>query len=183
VKLTCTKAHLAEKLTVAARGASTRAGMQAASGILISATDAEGPVQLASTDMELSLRVPLHAEVEETGRAVLPARLAQEIVRVLPGNDVTLEAAGDAGRLQIRAGGGEYALHTYPADDFPRLPEIDLERVFEIDRTMFAQTLERVVRAASKDESRPVLTGVLVQFEPGRVTDEACTGRRYRPPD
>ena len=178
MKITCAKAHLAERLGIVGRGASTRAGMQAASGILISALDPEAPVELAATDMELSLRVPLTAEVEEPGRAVLPARLAQEIVRVLPGSDVTLEVAGEGGRLQIRAGGGEYALHTYPADDFPRLPVVDHERVFRLDRTVFAQTLERVVRAASKDESRPVLTGVLVQFEPGRLTMAATDSYR-----
>ena len=178
MKITCAKDHLAEKLAIAARGASTRAGMQSAAGVLVTAVDAESPVELAATDMELSVRVPLSAEVHEPGRAVLPARLAQEIVRVLPGRDVELEGGDASGRLTIRAGGGEYSLATHPPDDFPRLPAVDHERVFEIDRTTFSSTLDRVGRAASRDESRPVLTGVLVQFEPGRLTMAATDSYR-----
>ncbi len=178
MKISCSKDHLAEKLAVAARGASTRASMQSAGGVLITATDPEAPVELAATDLELSLRVPLIAEVTEPGTAVLPARLAQEIVRLLPGAEATLEQVDGSGRLQIRAGGGEYALHTYSSEDFPRLPAIDHERVFELDRGVFSATLERVIRAASRDESRPVLTGVLVQIEPGRLTMAATDSYR-----
>jgi DNA polymerase-3 subunit beta len=178
LKITCQTEHLADRLAVAARATSTRASIQVAAGVRITATSAEEPCELAATDLELSLRVPLDAEAEEGGTVVVPARLAQEIVRMLRTDRITLESDGAGGRVRIAAGSGEYLLHTHPVEDFPRLPEIDPERVFDIDREAFIATLDRVLRAASRDESRPVLTGVLLHIEPGRVTAAATDSYR-----
>ena len=178
MKIHCSTDLLAHRLATAARATSTRASIQVAAGIRITAGNPEEPVELAATDLELSLRVPLDAEVEEPGAVVIPARLAQEVVRALKADRVTIASDGADGRVRITAGSGEYQLHTHPVDDFPRLPEIDPERVFDLDREAFLATLERVVRAASRDESRPVLTGVLVHFEPGRLTMAATDSYR-----
>ena len=178
MKITSSTDHLAERLATAARATSTRASIQVASGVRIAATDAEAPVEIAATDLELSLRVPLDAEVIETGSVVVPARVAQEIIRQLRTDRVTISTDGPDGRVRITAGSGEYGLHTHPVDDFPRLPEIDQERVFELDREAFSATVDRVIRAASKDESRPVLTGVLVHFETGALTMAATDSYR-----
>jgi DNA polymerase-3 subunit beta len=178
MRITCAKDHLVERLGTAARAASARASIQAASGVRIDAADGERPAELAATDLELSLRVPLECEVEDPGAVVLPARLAQEIVRVLPADRVTIESDTADGRVRIACGGGEYLLHTHPLDDFPRLPDIDPERVFSLDRGVFWGTAELVQRAASRDESRPVLTGILVHFEPDRLTMAATDSYR-----
>ena len=178
MRITCRKDILAERLAVVGRAASTRAGMQVASGIRITATGAEQPLELAATDLELSLRVPADAEqVHEPGSIVVPARLAQEVIRALPGETVTLAADGPA-RLRVSSGSGEYALHAFPADDFPRLPEPDPERAFTLDRRAVVATIEQVARAASRDESRPVLTGVLVHFEAHALTMAATDSYR-----
>ena len=178
MRITCRKDILAERLAVVGRAASTRAGMQVASGIRITATSAEEPLELAATDLELSLRVPADAEqVHEPGSVVVPARLAQEIIRALPGETVTLAADGPA-RLRVSSGSGEYALHAFPADDFPRLPEPDPERAFTLDRKAVVATIDQVARAASRDESRPVLTGVLVHFEAHALTMAATDSYR-----
>ena len=149
-----------------------------AASIRITATSSEEPCELAATDLELSLRVPLEAEVDEPGSVVVPARLAQEIVRALRTDRVVLSTEGTDGRVLITSGSGEYHLHSLPVEDFPRLPEIDPERVFDLDRDVFTGTVDRVVRAASKDESRPVLTGVLCHFEPGQLTMAATDSYR-----
>jgi DNA polymerase-3 subunit beta len=178
MRITCRKDTLAERLAVVGRAASTRAGMQVASGIRITATSGEEPLELAATDLELSLRVPAEAEqVQEAGSVVVPARLAQEVIRALPGDTVTLAADGPA-RLRVSSGSGEYALHAFPADDFPRLPEPDPERAFTLDRKAVVATIEQVARAASRDESRPVLTGVLVHFEAHALTMAATDSYR-----
>ncbi len=178
MKITCSTTHLADRLAIASRATSTRASIQVASGIRISAPDAEGPVELAATDLELSLRVPLDAEVEEPGSVVLPARVVHDIVRQLRTDRVTITSTSGDGRAKITSGSGEYGVHTHPVEDFPRLPEIDAERTFELDRQVFGGTVDRVIRAASKDESRPVLTGVLVHLEPGRLTMAATDSYR-----
>ncbi len=178
MKIHCSTEHLAERLATAARATSTRASIQVAAGVRITATSSEEPGELAATDLELSLRVPIEFEVEQPGSAVVPARLAQEVVRSLRSDRVTLEADPAGGRVQITAGTGVYGIHTHPVDDFPKLPEIDPERVFEVDRAAFTATVERVIRATSKDESRPVLTGALLQIEPGRLTMAATDSYR-----
>jgi DNA polymerase-3 subunit beta len=178
MRITCRKDHLAERLAIVGRAASTRAGMQVASGIRIAAESAEAPLELAATDLELSLRVPADAErVDEPGSVVVPARLAQEIVRALPGETVTLADDGPA-RLRVSSGSGEYALHAFPSSDFPRLPELDPERIFSLDRRAVVATIEQVARAASRDESRPVLTGVLAHFEAHALTMAATDSYR-----
>ena len=114
---------------------------------------------------------------DEPGTVVVPARLVQEIVRALPGDTVTLADDGPA-RLRVSSGSGEYALHAFAADDFPRLPELDPERVFALDRRAVVATIDQVARAASRDESRPVLTGVLVHFEAHALTMAATDSYR-----
>ncbi len=178
MKITVDRQVLAEALAAVARAASTRTGLQIASGLRITATDPEAPIELAATDMEMSLRMPVVADVIEPGAVVIPARLAQDIVRGMSAPTLTLELPAGDERLVISSQSARYVLHTYPLADFPRLPEIDHERLFELDRATFSATVSRVVRAASTDESRPVLTGVLVQIQPGRLTMAATDSYR-----
>lgn len=177
MKITCSKDTLANALTVVGRSASTRAGVQIASGVRISATDPEAPVELAATDLELAVRMPLVADIAEPGTVVVSARLLGDIVRSLRAGTVTLEAEA-GGRLRVVSGSSRFDLHTFPAEDFPRLPDIDPEHTFDVPGDVLLGTIEHVVRAASKDDSRPVLTGVLVLFEPGRLTMAATDSYR-----
>ena len=176
MKITCSKDTLASALATAGRAASTRAGLQIASGVRITAADPEAPVELAATDLELAVRLPLHADVQETGSVVVNARLLQEVVRTLRAGQVELEATD--GRLRVRAGNSRFDLLTLPVEDFPRLPDIDPERTFDVPAGALVTTIEHVVKAASRDDSRPVLTGVLVLFEPGRLTMAATDSYR-----
>ena len=178
MKISCPKDHLVERLSLAARAASTRPSLQIASGILIRAEDPEGPVELAATDRELALRVPLIADILEAGSLVLPSRLGLEVIRALPSDVIELTHDAVTGIVRIDSKGGSYQLHALRSDDFPPLPEIDHERVFEVDRASFIETAERVAKAASRDESRPALTGVLMQFESGHVTMAATDAYR-----
>ncbi len=178
MKISCPKDHLVERLSLVARAASTRPSLQIASGILVRAEDPERPVELAATDRELALRVPLIADVLEVGSFVLPSRLGLEVIRSLPSDVVELSYDAATGMVRIDSKGGSYQLHALRADDFPALPEIDHEKVFEVDRASFVETAERVGRAASRDESRPALTGVLMKFEAGQVTMAATDAYR-----
>jgi DNA polymerase-3 subunit beta len=177
MKIRCTREHLAERLALVARAASTRANLQSAAHVRISAESTEQPVELAATDLEMTLRVPLDADVEQGGSALLPARIAPELIRALPGETVELATEPD-GRVLVTAGSSSYTLYGLPVDEFPQLPEIDHERVFDTEAAVFSDVVNRIKRAASRDESRPVLTGALVRFEADRLTMAATDSYR-----
>lgn len=175
MKIVCQQGDLAAGLAIAARGVSQRSTVQILSGVLLRA---EGSLELAATDMELSLRVPVAATVEESGSVVLPGRLLLDIVKALPAQqEVTIEQALGAGAVRIACGSSEYTLHAQGAEDFPHLPDPD-GTPFSVEREAFSATVSHVSRAASRDESRPVLTGVLVEFSEGAVTMAATDSYR-----
>jgi DNA polymerase-3 subunit beta len=176
MKLTCTKDELAEKLQVVGRGVSTRTTVQILAGILLRAGD--GRLSLSATDMEISLRVSLEAQVEDEGSVVVPGRLLVDIVRLLPAGEVTISHRAEEGVVELTCGSASYRLNTYAAEDFPRLPEIEDEAAFTVDKEAFVDTIARVGRSASRDESRPVLTGVLVRFEGDKLVMAATDSYR-----
>jgi len=177
MKIRCNREHLADRLAQAARAASTRANLQSASHVRLTATSGETPVELAATDLEMTLRVPLDADVIEPGAVLLPAKITPELIRALNGEHVEL-SAGDDGRVVVTAGSSTYTLYGLAVDEFPQLPEIDHEHLFETDCATFADVVGRVKRAASRDESRPVLTGALVRFEQERILMAATDSYR-----
>jgi DNA polymerase III subunit beta len=175
MKIVCSQDELLAKLQIAARGVSQRSTVQILSGILLNATG-DG-AELSATDMEISLRVPLEARVEEPGDVVLPGRLLLDIVRALPPADVVISQPGGTGAAQLECGPSRYSLNTQSAEDFPQLP-VASGSSFAVDRAAFVDTVSHVGRAASKDESRPVLTGVLVELGEGTVTMAATDSYR-----
>lgn len=176
MKVVANREELAEKLQLVGRGVSTRTSVQILAGIMLRAS--AGALDLSATDMEISLRVSLDASVEEEGAVVVPGRLLVDIVRLLPSGEVTLEHRAEEGIARLTCGTASYQLHTYGPEDFPRLPEIEPENAFTVEREAFLDTIARVGRSASRDESRPVLTGVLVRFEGGKVIMAATDSYR-----
>ena len=121
LKVTCPRDELARALGVVSRGVSTRTTVQILAGILLHASDVR--LQLAATDMELSLRTALDASIESDGSVVVPGRLLLELARLLPDAEVTIEHKLEEAAVEIRSGSATYRLHTYNAEDFPRLPD------------------------------------------------------------
>ena len=176
MKVTCRSEELADKLGVVGRGVSTRSSVHVLTGILLRAE--EGRLELAATDMEISLRLDIEAEVEDAGAIVVPGRLLVDIARLLPPGEVTIEHRADEGIARLTCGSASYGLHTFNAEDFPRLPELEGDGAFSVDRQAFLETVAKVSRSASRDESRPVLTGILVRFEGGRLAMAATDSYR-----
>src|SRR3954465_1592819 len=176
MKITCSREELTQKLAIVSRGVSTRTADEIIGGILLNAEG--GRLTLAATDMELSLRASLEAQVAGDGAVVVPGRLLVELARLLPEAEVTIEQRADEGVIHISSGSFESRLNTFTPEDFPRLPEAEgLER-HPVDRDALLETIARVGRSASRDESRPVLTGVLVRFEPGKLVMAATDSYR-----
>src|SRR6266498_3426043 len=176
MKLTCSREGFVARLGVVSRAVSTRGSVQILAGVLLRATG--GVLQLAATDMELSLRTSLDADVEGEGAVVVPGRLLVDLARLLPDAEVQLEHRAEEGVLNVVCGTASYRLHTYNAEDFPRLPEIDDSQIFTVDAEALLETVAQVSRSASRDESRPVLTGILARFEPGKLVMAATDSYR-----
>ncbi len=158
MKFTCDRSALVDKLGVLARGVSTRSALPVLSGILLEAK--EGRLDLYATDMELSIKANLATPVEHEGEIVVPARLFSDVVRNLADEEVVVEA-GEAA-VKISAGRAEFSLNAWSAADFPQTSAFDMEGAFAVGREPFVETLGKVGRAASRDETRPILTGVLM---------------------
>jgi DNA polymerase-3 subunit beta len=176
LKITCSKDELVHGLSTVARALSTRTAIQILSGILIEA--GEGQLRLAATDMELSIRATVPAQVEGSGSIVLPGRTLVDIARLLPSDQVTLEHHASESAVHVSSGSASYKLQTFNAEDFPRLPEIAAATTFAVERAPLLETIGRVARAASRDEARPVLTGVLVQFAGDKLVMAATDSYR-----
>lgn len=160
MKITCASAELLAQLQTVSRVASTRSAVQALSGVQLAASD--GAVELRATDMEVALRVPLVAEVERAGTAVLPGRLTLDVIRALPASQVTLELRPADQDVEIKSGSATFHIRTLRSEDFPPLPEAGGDAVVEVPAQAFVETIARVARSASRDETRPILTGILV---------------------
>jgi DNA polymerase-3 subunit beta len=176
LRITCAKDELVQGLTLVGRAVSNRTAIQILSGILLEGAGDE--LRLSATDMELSLRAAVPARVEGDGAVVLPGRTLVDIARLLPGDDVTIEHRAAESVVHVGSGSASYTLHTYNAEDFPRLPELAEAETFAVDREALLETIARVARAASRDEARPVLTGVLVQFAGDKLVMAATDSYR-----
>jgi DNA polymerase-3 subunit beta len=163
LKITCSRDELNRQLAIVSRAASARTTVQVLAGVLLRSED--GKPELAATDMEISLRTPLEAEVASEGAVVVPGKLLTELARLLPGEDVSIEHRQSEGVVEVVSGAAVYRIHTYNAEDFPRLPDPVGTTMVPIDAEALLETAAKVSRAASRDESRPVLTGILVRFE------------------
>src|SRR3954454_4364183 len=142
MKITCSREELTQKLAIVSRGVSTRTAVQILGGILLNAEG--GRLTLAATDMELSLRASLEAQVEGDGAVVVPGRLLVDLVRLLPDSEVTIEHRADENVVRITSGPSSSSLHTYAAEDFPRLPDLDAVGTFTVDRESLLETVARV---------------------------------------
>jgi DNA polymerase-3 subunit beta len=160
VRITVDRDGLLGQLQTVSRVASTRSALQALAGVQISATS-DG-CELRATDMDVSLRVPVAAEVIRDGTVVLPARLLLDVVRSLPATEVSLELRPAQQDVELVAGSATFDIRTLRAEDFPPLPEPDGDTTITIPAAAFVSTALKVANSASHDETRPVLTGILV---------------------
>jgi DNA polymerase-3 subunit beta len=161
VKLSLSSSEFLAQLQTITRVASTRSAVQALSGVMIAAP-VDGTPELLATDMEIGLRVPLAAEIASNGSAVLPARLLLDVARSLSAEQLTLELRSAEQDVELICGATTFHLRTLRAEDFPSLPSPSPETRVVLPAEAFVETVSRVARSASRDETRPVLTGILM---------------------
>src|ERR1700680_4771219 len=154
MKLSLSAAELLTQLQTVTRVASTRSAVQALSGVMISATDGSTP-ELLATDMEIGLRVPLNATATRPGSAVLPARLRLDVARSLAAEELTMELRSTEKDVELICGPATFHLRTLRAEDFPTLPDPSPDTRVTLPAEAFLETIARVARSASRDETRP----------------------------
>ncbi len=177
MKLSVSRSELANKLSLVSRALSTRHAVQALSGILFTA-DASG-VTMRATDNDLGILARLEAQVEGEGTMLLPGRLLADVVRSLGADTVEMEPRSEQRDIELRCGGSRFHLRSLPAEDFPPFPTADSEALtVSLPAEGLVQTVDTVARAASRDDMRPVLTGVMVTIREGNLTMVATDSYR-----
>ena len=175
LRVTCARDDLASALGIVARALSSRSAVQVLTGIHLQAEG--GKLTVAATDMEVSLRASVGGEIAGDGAVVVPGRLLADLVRLLPDPSVALTFNEGDGVLEVISGSYASKVNVFSAEDFPRLPSLDVS-LHTIDAPALLGTIDKVARAASRDESRPVLTGILVRFEGDKLTMAATDSYR-----
>jgi DNA polymerase-3 subunit beta len=167
VKISLNRDALLTQLQAVTRVASTRTAIQALSGVQLAASGTT--CELRATDTDVSLRVPLEAEVTREGTIVLPARLLLDVVRSLPEPAVSLELRPAEQDAELLSGNATFHIRTLRAEDFPPFPEPDPASAISLPLKAFVDTAMKVSGSASRDETRPVLTGILVSASGSEV--------------
>jgi DNA polymerase-3 subunit beta len=176
MKLTISRDSLFNALSLVGRAVSARSTLPSLGGVLLIADDTG--LTLRATDMELALTRTLEeAEIERQGTLLLPGRLLADVVRSLPSEPVTIEQRAEQRDVELTAAGARFHLRVLPAEDFPRLPEFEGDAI-RLPATPLAATIDRVARAASRDEVRPILTGVFLHAEDTTLTMVATDSYR-----
>lgn len=160
MKLRCERDVLAEALATAGRAVASRGALPVLSGVRLEL--AGDRLSITGSDLELTVTVELSVSGLADGVAVVPSRLVNEIVRALEPGAVELETGDDEAR--IASGRSEFSLKTLPADEFPRVAPVEGDEV-RFDADALVRALRQVLPAASGDDNRPILTGVLLAAE------------------
>ncbi len=176
MKVTVLQENLAHGLGIVSRAVSPRSTLPVLSNILV-ASD-EGRLRLSATNLELGITCWITARIEQEGSTTVPARTFSDLVNTLPGDQVLLSLDTKTQTLNVRGGTSTNDIKCIDAQEFPPLPVPDLEGAVQLNVADFREMIQQVAFAASTDEARPVLMGVLVQVEKDKLTMAAADGFR-----
>lgn len=166
MKVSAARGDILDSLSVVNRGLSSRSTLPILSSVLLSANG--DTIVLQSTDLEVSMKHSMKAKIDEEGQAVIPGKLLGDIIRSLPEAAVVIETTSkDEARIVCEQ--ASFTVRTLHAEDFPKFPEIAPEKTVELPAGLFGAAVKQVARAASRDETRPLLTGVLISVETGTL--------------
>jgi DNA polymerase-3 subunit beta len=161
MKFSIARSELLDALNVAGKALSSRSTLPILSGIL--ASTAEGSLILQATDLEVSVKHTVPALVEKEGQSVLPGKLVSDIVRSMPEAAVTIETENDI--AHITCGSSSFTVKTLSGFDYPRFPEVSVDKKIVMPGKVLAGMVRMVSKAVSRDETRAILTGILVVVE------------------
>ena len=158
MKFTCTQEHMHYALTVVSRVASKSANLPILSNVMCESVD--NGLIISATNLEMGVRANVRGRVEEPGKAVVPARLLDECVAIMPKGNLNLQATGET--LILTAGAHENKIHLISHEDFPLFPAVEEKEKFRAPIKDLKEVIRATAFAASFDETRPELSGLLV---------------------
>ncbi len=161
MKFSINQSSLSEALSVVYKGISTRSTLPILSGISIEASD--DCLILQTTDLQISIQYTVDALIEEKGAVVVPGKLFFEIIRNLPDAAVSIEKEDES--IFITCEASSFSIKTFNKEDFPGFPAVSTNQSIEIPFDIFSSMVKKVGKVVSKDESRAILTGILITME------------------
>ena len=176
MKVTVLQENLARGLGVVSKAVSPRSTLPVLANVLI-ASD-EGRLRLSATNLEMGITCWIPARIEEEGSTTVPARTFSDLVGTLPSDQVSLKLDVNTQTLNVRGGTSTNDIKCIDAQEFPPLPVPDLDGAVQINSGDFREMIHQVAFAASTDEARPVLMGVLIQVDKDKLTMAAADGFR-----
>ena len=175
MKLTITREQLQEGLVAVAASVPAKTTLPILSNILLEAT--KDGIRLSGTDLDISVSTTVPASVDQEGAITLPARKLVEIVRELPSAAIRLTASGEQ-RVTIECGRSRFRLLGLPREEFPAFPSVKFDGGWRTSSSELQKLITHVAFAASTEESRPILNGVLWELRPERMRMVATNGHR-----
>ena len=174
MRFSITRQNLHSSLAAVSASIPSKTTLPVLSNILLQ-TDGDG-VWVSGTDLDVAIRVRVPADVEETGSLTAPGRKLQEITRELPEQLVHVSVHGD--QIELRCGRSHFRLNGLPAEEFPTLPTLSFEEGWTVKGSDLHRLIHHTSFAASTEESRPILNGVLWEIGNGRMRMVATNGHR-----
>jgi DNA polymerase-3 subunit beta len=177
VKITCKQQDLSRGLTAVSHAVSNRSTLPILSNILL-ATD-QGRLKLSATNLEIGINCWVDAQISEEGSTTVPAKLLTDLVNRLPQAPVDLAVADDSHTLSVKGQGSNANIKGMDASEFPLIPSAEGgEPPVMLDAVLLKEMIAEVAFAAADDDTRPVLTGVLVQVSDEKITFAAADAFR-----
>jgi DNA polymerase-3 subunit beta len=176
MKVTVLQENLARGLGIVSKAVSPRSTLPVLANVLV-ASD-EGRLRLSATNLEMGITCWIPARIEEEGSTTVPARTFVDLVSTLPSDQVLLKLDVQTQTLNVRGGTSTNDIKCIDAQEFPPLPVPDLDGAVQVNVGDFREMIHQVAFAASTDEARPVLMGVLVQVDKDKLTMAAADGFR-----
>ena len=176
MKVTILQESLARGLGIVSRAVSPRSTLPVLSNVLV-ASD-EGRLRLSATNLELGITCWIGAKIEEEGSTTVPARTFADLVGTLPQEQVNLNLNAATQTLNVHCGASNTDIKCIDAQEFPPLPVPDMDGSILLNVADFKDMIAQVVFAASVDEARPVLMGVLVTVDKDLITMASADGFR-----
>src|ERR1051325_1274807 len=175
MKLTITREQLQEGLVAVAASVPTKTTLPVLSNILLEAT--RDGLRISGTDLDIAVSTTVPVSLDQEGAITLPARKLVEIVRELPSAPIRLVASGEQ-RVSIECGRSKFRLLGLPREEFPAFPGVKFDGGWRAAAKELQKLIAHVAFAASTEESRPILNGVLWELRPERMRMVATNGHR-----
>lgn len=160
----CLKEDLFSALQIIQKGAAVQTTLEILSGLMLEAEN--DSLLLYATNLEISIKTSIEATVEKNGKTVVPAKLIVDVVKNLPDGVLELSLDPKEGQeLTIKAKNSDYKLRALSPEDFPEFPSVDKKLMVKTRATDLHDALRQTLRAVSRDETRPILNGILFRLE------------------